>query len=107
MRDRTISELADVEFTGSLGAAFYAYSQRMQTLGRRLEFELEIAASDSEAAMSRLKGHPLLFGIDARIRARIVAKRLKRAQELARGLGTEGRKFHAAYEANFIHRAGR
>ena len=107
MRDRTISELADVEFEGSLGAAFYAYSQELQTLGRRLAFELEMGASDSQAMMSRLHGHPLLFGVDARIRARIVAKRLKRGQNLAKGLITEGRKFHKDYEKHFLKAVGR
>lgn len=103
-RDRAISELAGVEFTGSLNQAFYTYGQNLQGLGRRLAFELEMGASDSEAMISRLHGHPLLFGLDVKVRARYVAKRLKRAHELAEGLTREGQKFHDDYVRHFVNR---
>lgn len=106
MRDRTISELATVEFTGSLNEAFYIYGNNLQGLGRRLAFELEMGASDSEAMIGRLRGHPLLLGMDVRVRARYVAKRLKRAHELAEGLVKEGEKFHRDYTRHFVERVG-
>lgn len=102
MSDRRIKELAEIEFKGSLGEAFGAYADELQKLSRRLVFELEMAANDSQAAMSRLHGHPLLFGIDARFQARIVARRLKRAQEQAGGLAVEARAFKTAYQRQFI-----
>jgi hypothetical protein len=105
MADRKISELAEVEFTGSLGAAFFAYSKAANELGRRLRFELEMAASDSQAAMGTLHGNPLLFGLDVKLRARRVAKRLKRAQELAYGLSEESRKFYDSYRRHFLSNA--
>jgi hypothetical protein len=104
MADRKISELAKIEFKGKLGEQFKAYSDQGERLGRRFSFELEIAASDSRAAMETLRGHPLLFGLDARIKARRVAKRLNRAQELAHGMGSEIGKFSRAYDKHFKKR---
>lgn len=103
-KDRKISELAKIEFKGKLGEKFKAYSDQGEQIGRRFSIELEIAASDCKAAMESLKGHPLLFGLDARIKARRVAKRLSRAQELADGMSKELAKFHRAYDKHFVRR---
>lgn len=100
-RDQKIDELARIEFTGSLSEAFYDYGRVMYVLGTRLRFELEVAASDSEAAMTSLKSTWSL-GINARIKARRVAKRLKRAMELADGIAAEGVALHAEYRRQFL-----
>lgn len=102
MSGRSINELERVEFKGSLDQAFGDYAHVARTLARRLAFELEAGAGDSQAAMSRLHGHPLLLGLDARWRARQVAKRLKRATELAHGIAEEARKFHRDYRRQFL-----
>lgn len=102
MSDRRIKELAEIEFEGSLEEAFGEYADQLQKLARKLVFELEMAANDSQAAMSRLHGHPLLFGIDARMQARLVARRLKRAKEQAEGLAVEARAFKTAYRTQFL-----
>lgn len=99
-KDRKIGELARIEFKGGLGEAFEKYSETGARLGRRFSFELEMAAGDSRAAMESLRGHPLLFGLDARVKARRVAKRLNRAQELASGISTELERFHRSYQRN-------
>jgi hypothetical protein len=104
MAERKISELENVEFRGSLGEAFTAYAEAAQGLTGPLAFELEVAANDAEAAMAALKGHPLLLGIDTRIRARRVAKRLKRAAELAEGIGKEVGKFPTEYRRQIVDR---
>jgi hypothetical protein len=101
--EKRITELASIEFEGSLGEAFDNYAKELQKISRRLVFEYEMAAGDSEAAMSRLKGHPLLFGLDSKVQARLVAKRLRRAQELAKGLETEARAFKREYKRQFLH----
>ncbi|GAA0968888.1 hypothetical protein [Actinocorallia libanotica] len=100
-KDRKFSELAKIEFKGKLSENFKTYSDRGERLGRRFAFELEMAAGDSRAAMETLRGHPLLFGLDARLKARRVAKRLNRAQELAAGMASEVAKFHRAYSKHF------
>lgn len=101
-RDRRIDELAQVEFVGSLSEAFHAYSRELYALARRWQFELDMAASDSRAAMESLQGHPLLFGLDAKIKARRISNRLKRAQALAHGLAEEARQFDRAYRKHFL-----
>ena len=102
MIEKRIKELAEIEFEGSLGEAFDNYSRALRAISRRLVFEYEMAAGDSEAAMSKLHGHPLLFGLDAKIQARKVAKRLRRAQELAKGLEAEARAFTREYKKQFL-----
>lgn len=96
-----ISELASIEFEGSLGEAFKAYGKALEEIGDRWATELEMAAVDAEAAMGSMKGHLLLFGIDSKLKARRVAKRLKRARELASDLADRGDKFHREYTRNF------
>lgn len=105
LRNRRIDELARVEFTGSLTVATYDYGQAMFALGHLLRMELDMAAVESEAAMASLKGHPLLLGLDVRVKARRVAKRLKRAQDLAYGLTAEGHRFHRDYLKYFVDQA--
>lgn len=106
-RERRIDELAKVEFVGSLTIATYDYGQAMHALGHLLRIELDMAAVESEAAMASLKGHPLLLGLDVRVKARRVSKRLRRAQDLAWGLAEEGRRFHRDYLKNFVDPARR
>lgn len=98
---RRVSELAQIPFNGSLGAVFDAYARQADEISQKLAFEFEVAAGDSRAAMESLHGHPLLFGLDVRVKARRVAKRLKRASELADGIGHEAYMFHSDYRKHF------
>lgn len=107
MRDRQISELARIEFTGSLGAAFNDYSAELYALARRWQFELDMAAADVQAGLEALHGHPLLLGLDVRLKARRVAKALRRAQNLAHGLANEAQFLHRAYVQHFVNQARR
>lgn len=100
-----IRELAEIPFTGSLQYAFGEYSAALYAISRAWSHELAMAAADAEAAMTELHGNPLLFGLDAKIKARRVAKRIKRAQELADGLTEEAKKFHRAYMRHFVEAA--
>ncbi|MFD0887733.1 hypothetical protein ACFQ08_24595 [Streptosporangium algeriense] len=102
---RGITELSGIEFTGSLGVAFLAYGRALTALAERWNVELEIAAADAEAAMASMKGHALLFGLDSKVRARRVARRLKRAQTLVAALGERGEKFHRSYRRHFTPNA--
>lgn len=100
-RPRAITELSGIEFTGSLGEAFHAYGKALTALADRWNLELDIAAVDAEAAMTTMKGKWLLFGMDTKVRARRVAKRLKRARELAAALAERGESFPRAYRKHF------
>jgi hypothetical protein len=101
MATRNITELSSIEFTGSLGEAFTTYGQELTALADRWSTELEIAAVDAEAAMTSMKGRWYKFGFDTRHRAKKVAKRLKRARELALALGTRGEDFPRVYRKHF------
>lgn len=102
MADRKINELADIEFEGSLGEAFKKYSRTGERLSYALAFEYELAAATSRAALARLSGTWLLFGIDSKVRGRLVARRVKRMNELAVGMANELRKFEHSYRRTFI-----
>ena len=100
-----IRELAEIPFRGSLQVQFEEYATALYAISRAWSLELAMAAADAEAAMTELHGNPLLFGLDARIKARRVAKRIKRAQELANGLAEEAEKFSKAYMRHFVEAA--
>lgn len=102
MASRNITELSSIEFTGSLGAAFKAYGAELTALGDRWGIELEIASTDAEAAMVAMKGHWYLLGLDTKVRAFRVARRLKRARDLASALAERGEKFPRSYRKHFI-----
>ena len=102
MSARSVRELARVPFSGRLEVAFDSYSKEAEALAIRLRFELEAAAGDAEAAMRSLKGKWWLVGMDTRHSARKVAKRLKRAAELADGVRGEARAFSRSYHVAFV-----
>ncbi|GLZ15652.1 hypothetical protein Acsp04_58870 [Actinomadura sp. NBRC 104425] len=97
-----IEELARIPFRGSLQAQFEMYGRELYTIARAWAHELEMAASDAEAAMTELHGNPWLLGLDAKIKARKVAKRIKRAQEMADGLAQEAQRFYKSYLKQFV-----
>ncbi|OLT36742.1 hypothetical protein BJF79_30695 [Actinomadura sp. CNU-125] len=103
---REITELADVEFKGSLADAFTIYGDRLEQLGDQFALELEMAAGDAEAALVSL-GRWWALGLDVQFKARRVAKRLVRAQEMAHGMGQQGPKIVRAYERQFTEASRR
>lgn len=71
-------------------------------------WEFHEAASEVQALLTaRLTGHPLLFGLDVKRRAKKVADRLRRAGEAATGAGVEVDKFYATYRRLFLDAARR
>jgi hypothetical protein len=99
--ERRIAELSGIEFEGAKDITVYA--QKGRELCRDLAMELEAAAEMVLGVLSRQHGHPLLFGIDVRMRARKVAKRLQRAAELAQGAGVEIVKFRSEFRYQFAN----
>lgn len=94
-----IPELETIEFKGASSIA--EYSRAGRRIGRDLAAEFDQAAEEISAVLSRQKGHPLLLGVDVRLRARRVAKRLQRAAELANGLAVECVKFNTEFRVQF------
>jgi hypothetical protein len=94
-----IPELDAIEFDGA--AAVAAYSKALRDHGRALAAELDASAEEIEVTLARQGGHPLLMGVDTRMRARRVSRRLRRASELAGGIALEGVRFNAEFRHQF------
>lgn len=94
-----IPELESIEFTGA--ASVRKYSQQLRDLGRDLSAEVGFSAEELYAVLCRQKGHPMLAGIDVRIRAKKVCKRLHRASEMFAGGAIEAVKLHQEFRLQF------
>lgn len=92
-------ELSMIEMNGTAGLA--AYSKAGRDVCRDLAQELDWAAHEVQASLSRMEGHPLLQGVKARYHARRVAARLRRARDLQVGAGIELVKFWFEYKNRF------
>src|SRR5260370_24293771 len=64
-------------------------------------YEIDFATEEVSAVLSRQKGHPLLLGLDVKLRARKVARRLHRAQECVTGAAIEAVKFYREFRLQF------
>lgn len=100
---KRIDELANIDFTGAKSVA--TYSKAARNICRDLCRELEFSADEIEGALvASMKGHPLLAIVgapDVRLRARRVARRLRRASELAQGAAVEAVKFNSQFRREF------
>jgi hypothetical protein len=94
-----IPELSGIEFTGHKSVV--EYSKALREIQRDLSSETDFAAEEIRAVLSRQHGHPLLFGVDVRLRARKVAKRLHRVSELNAGAAIEAVKFYQEFRMQF------
>lgn len=99
---RKIARLGDVTFQGKVGKQVTTYAKTTQRLARDLAAQIEADGARAEREMRRLDGHPLLVGVDVRMRARLVRRRFKKAKELALGISAEAVKFQAQYRREFL-----
>lgn len=95
-----IPELSAIEWTGS--KAITAYSKEARDICRELSWEFEMGADELYGALvASQKGHPLLFNVDVKWRARRVTNRLRRAADLAAATGTEVVKLRLQFRQEF------
>jgi hypothetical protein len=94
-----VPELSGIEFKGH--ASVVEYSKALREINRDLSFEADFGAEELYAVLSRQRGHPLLFGLDVRLRARKVCKRLHRVSELNGGAAVEAVKFYQEFRLQF------
>jgi hypothetical protein len=94
-----IPELEVIEFSGAKAIA--EYSRKLRALGRDLAAECEASAEEIKAVLSQQAGNPLLFGLDVKLRARKVAKRLERVGELGVGVAREAVRFNTEFRIQF------
>lgn len=100
--ERRLDQLAQVEFRGQVGRAVADYAKGTQRLARDLAAELDVTAETSRAAMWKLRKLPAMRNVDVWVRARVVARHLKRARDLAQGISAEAVKFNALYRREFL-----
>jgi hypothetical protein len=94
-----IPELSGIEFTGHASVAEYA--KRLRNLCRDMSDETAMGSEELYAVLSRQKGHPLLAGIDVKLRARRVSRRLHRVADLMAGAQIETVKFYSEFRVQF------
>jgi hypothetical protein len=100
-KKRTIGmhELSMIDLDGTKGLA--TYSKAGRDLCRDMAQELDWAAHEVQASLSRMHGHPLLLNLKVKFHARRVAARLRRARDLEVGAGIEMVKFWQEYRRRF------
>jgi hypothetical protein len=94
-----VPELSGIEFTGK--DSVEAYAKALRNLFRDLAFEVEFGSGELYQVLSRQNGHPLLMGLDTKLRARRVCKRLDRIARLMSGGCVESVAFWAEFRRQF------
>jgi hypothetical protein len=94
-----IPELSGIEFHGHESVKEYANAVRV--LCRDMAAELEFASGELYHVLSRQEGHPLLLGLDTRLRARRVCRRLDRLSRLLGGGSVESIAFYMEFRRQF------
>jgi hypothetical protein len=97
-----LDEIANIEFHGRVPETIAQYTTATQRFAHDMARELDAATAAAEAAMGQLQGHPLLRGIDVRMRAWWVARQLSEARELAQGISAEAVKFNIQFRQEFL-----
>lgn len=97
---RRIPELSAIEWTGA--SAITTYAKEGRDICRELCWEFGMAADELYGALvASQKGHPMLFNVDVKWRARRVAKRLNRAADHAAAAGVEVVKLRLQFRKEF------
>lgn len=97
---KRIPELSAIEWTGA--SAITRYAKEGRDICRELTWEFEMGAEELYGALvSSQKGHPLLFNVDVKWRARRVVKRLHRAADHAAAAGVEVVKLRLQFRQEF------
>lgn len=97
-----IDHLGNIPFNGQVGKRVSQYALTLQSLARDLAVEFDEGAMSAEAAMRKLRQHPQLRGVKVYIRAMLVARRLRRARDLCKGISAEAVKFNLQYRLEFL-----
>lgn len=96
---KRIPELSAIELRSTSGVADYCSASR--NLARDFASELDSAGQELHAALTRMHGHPLAFGIDVRMKSRKIRRRIHRARDLQLGVGIEMVKAWHTFRAEF------
>jgi hypothetical protein len=103
MRDdlpKLVRQFTQFEFNNNEDVKRYA--KLVRTIGAELYLHTHFHASEVEAKLSRYRGRWYQFGMGAKVRARLVAARLRIGAEACKAWGVSGIKMHAAFEKHFV-----
>lgn len=100
--DARLDKMGEIVFEGAIGKQIATYGRETQKFGHDLAAAIADGEDRARKAIRQLDGHPLLFGVDLRLRARIVTRPLRRARDLAMEVSAEGVKFTLQYRAEFL-----
>lgn len=98
MSDKTIPNLSAFEIRGTQDVALY--STALRDVSRALAMEVDYTAAELQATLQRA-GLSLGDKWTARMKARKVTRRLRRARDLYNGAAIEAVKFWATYRMEY------
>ncbi|MFC5744857.1 hypothetical protein [Actinomadura rugatobispora] len=100
--EQRMNEIGEIAFRGRVGQNVADYARANQRFAHDMAQELVNGAEAAARAMRKLDGHPGLFGVDVRLRARRVARKLRKAEKLALGVSAEVVRFNQQYRREFL-----
>ena len=98
MADQSIPKLSAFELRGTEDVA--KYSEALRDISRALANEVDMTAAELQSTLGRA-GASLSDKFQARMKARKVTRRLRRARDLYQGAAIEAVKFWAAYRQEY------
>ncbi len=98
MADQSIPRLSAFELRGTEDVA--KYSEALRDISRALANEVDYTAAELQATLTRAGGS-LGDRFQARMKARKVTRRLRRARDLYQGAAIEAVKFWATYRQEY------
>lgn len=98
MADQSIPRLSAFELRGTEDVA--KYSEALRDISRALANEVDYTAAELQATLTRAGGS-LSDKFQARMKARKVTRRLRRARDLYAGAAIEAVKFWATYRMEY------
>ena len=97
---KLVQAFEDIEFRSNEDIS--KYSRITRAIGAEMYLRMSFHASELEARLGKYKGKWYHFGVSSRVRARLVAARLRIGAEGFKAAGVAGVKMHAAFEKHFV-----
>lgn len=97
-----IAKLGDVDFRGKVGKHIAEYAKANQYLARDFAAQFHDDGARAYRHLRQLEGHPMLMGVDVRIRARKVQRHFNKLKDLSLALSAESVKFNGQYRKEFL-----
>lgn len=97
---RLVAELERIEFNSDKDID--RYTRLIKAIGTELYLRAGLDAEVLQATLGRYKGRWYLFGVDVKVRAKLVAAHLKISAEAAKAYAVGAIRMHAAFRRHFV-----